>query len=100
MKNLNLRGAIALVAVIALIVVAGSARKLQADSSLHADVSGFCSNNDDFGRSHGECVSIAQAAVNATAGLGNADGVEICKILEQIFGPFPLGQCLRRYTRF
>jgi len=100
MKNLNLRIAIALVAVLALFVMAGSTQKVHADSSPHGDVSGFCSDNDDFGRSHGECVSIAQAAVNAIAGRGNADGVEICKLLEQMFGPFPMGQCVYRYTRF
>ena len=99
MKNLNLRGAVVLLAVVALIVVAGSAQKVKADSP-HGDSSGFCSDNDNFGRTHGECVSIAEAAAHATAGLGNADGVEICKLLEQIFGPFPLGQCISHYTKF
>jgi len=100
MKSSKLRVAIALLGLAAVVTVVSSVRKVQADSSPHADVSGFCSYNDNFGHSHGECVSIAQANVNALAGNGIADAVAICKILEGVFGPFPLGQCVSHFASY
>ena len=99
MKKTNLRLAVVLVGMIA-VFMAGSAGKVQAYGSPNADVSGFCSDNNDFGMSHGQCVSIAQANVNALAQRGNTDGVAICKILEQVFGPYPLGTCVSRFAKF
>jgi hypothetical protein len=98
MKKLHFRVAIALVALIAVFIVTGSTGKVHADPSSHGDVSGFCRDNADFGTSHGECVSIGEAHVNALADRGVTDGVAICKILEQVFGPFPLGQCVMRFA--
>jgi hypothetical protein len=98
MKKLNFRVAVAVVGLITVFIMAGSAKKLQADPSPNAAVSGFCSDNDDFGLRHGECVSIAEANVNALAGRGIADTLTVCKILEQVFGPFPLGQCVSRFA--
>jgi hypothetical protein len=96
MKKLNFR--VAIVGLIAVLIMAGSARKLQADPSPNAAVNGFCSDNDDFGLRHGQCVSIAEAFVNALANRGVADAINTCKILEQVFGPFPLGQCVSRFV--
>ena len=55
----------------------------------------FCTDNNNFGVSHGTCVSIIQAESNN----GNADPVAFCKIFELEvqqagFPPFPLGQCV------
>src|SRR5436190_15199021 len=97
MKKLNF-AALALTALIAVFMLAGSTEKVEAAPSPHGDVSGFCNDNDDFGRSHGECVSVAEANINALEGRGNTDSVAICKILEQVFGPFPLGQCISRFA--
>src|SRR5262249_19869633 len=98
MKKLDFRVAIAVVGLITVFFMAGSARTLQADPSPNAAVSGFCSDNDDFGLAHGQCVSITEAYVNALAGRGIADTINTCKILEQVFGPFPLGQCVSRFA--
>jgi hypothetical protein len=95
--------AFVLLALIGVCVGAGSAGKVQAGQAgpaSHGDVSGFCSDNNDFGTSHGECVSVAEANINALEDRGNADGVAICKMLERVFGPFPLGQCISRFARF
>jgi hypothetical protein len=92
--------AFVLLALIAVFLAAGPVGKVQADPSPHGDISGFCSDNDDFGMSHGECVSVAEANINALEGTGNADGVAICKMMERVFGPFPLGQCISRFARF
>ena len=99
MKRSNVGTALTLVVTIAVVcMLAGAAvGQVQADSSNNPDVSGFCSDNDDFGMSHGECVSLGEANVNALAGRGITDGVAICKVLEQIFGPFNFGQCVIRY---
>ena len=99
----RIKVAFVLLAVIGMFVVAGSAGKVQAGQAgptSHRDVSGFCSDNNDFGRSHGECVSVVEANINALEGRGNADNVAICKILERVFGPFPLGQCISRFSPF
>jgi len=98
MKKTGLRFAIAAVALIAVVMLAGSSESVQAGSSSNADVSGFCKDNDDFGMSHGTCVSIGETNVNALAQRGATDGVTICKILEQVFGPFPLGECVSRFA--
>jgi hypothetical protein len=100
MKRTNFRVVIALLAVVAVVVLAGPVERAQADSPDHADVNGFCSDNDDFGMSHGECVSITQTHVNALAERGNTDGVTICKVLQEVFGPFPLGDCVRRFAKY
>jgi hypothetical protein len=99
MKTSNVSKAIALVVIIAIVyMLAGAAvRQVQANSLANGDVSGFCSDNDDFGMSHGECVSFGEANVNALAGRGITDGVAICKSLEQVFGHFNFGQCVIRY---
>ena len=101
MKRVNV--AVVLLALIGLFVVASPVGKVQAGQaspSARGDISGFCSDNDDFGMSHGECVSVAEANINALEGRGNADGVAICKMLERVFGPFPLGQCISRFARY
>ena len=100
MKNMNFRYAIAVMALIALLVAVAPVRNVQAAPSLNPDVSGFCSDNDDFGLSHGQCTSIAETNINALAGRGNTDNVTICKALENVFGPFPLGQCVSRLAGF
>ena len=74
------------------------AGKVQANPSPNADVSGFCSDNDDFGMSHGECVSVGETNVNALEGRGITDVVTVCKILEGVFGPFPLGNCISHFA--
>ncbi len=51
----------------------------------------FCADNGDFGISHGQCVSQAEA------NNGNADAVAFCRILELDFGPFPLGRCVSHF---
>jgi hypothetical protein len=98
MKTLNFRVATLLVALIAALTVTGSADKVQAGPSPHAAINGFCDANNDFGHSHGECVSIAETNVNALANRGVTDGVTICKVLEEVFGPFPLGDCVSRFA--
>jgi hypothetical protein len=100
MKKLNVRIGIALVGLTAVLIVAGSVNKAQAGPPSHADVSGFCSDNNDFGRSHGECVSVGEAAVNAVEGRGITEAVAVCKILEGVFGPFPLGQCVSHFASY
>ena len=99
MKRLNLGAIIALVVLIAVVyMLAGSAvGRVQAESKDNSNVSGFCSDNDDFGMSHGACVSLGEANVNALAGRGITDGVAICRALEDVFGPFNFGQCVIRY---
>jgi hypothetical protein len=98
MKRSNIAKAVALVVIVAITyMLAGAVGRVQANSSDNADVSGFCSDNDDFGMSHGQCVSLGEANVNALAGRGISDGVAICRSLEQIFGPFNFGQCVIRY---
>lgn len=94
--------AFVLLALIGVFVVAGPVGKVQAGQapSPRGDVSGFCSDNDDFGMSHGECVSFAEANINALEGRGNTDGVAICEMLERVFGPFPLGQCISRFAQY
>ena len=99
----RIKVAFVLLALIGVFVVAGSAVKVQAGQALptsHGDVSGFCSDNDDFGMSHGECVSVVEANINALEGRGIADSVAICKMLERAIGPFPLGQCISRFARY
>jgi hypothetical protein len=98
MKKLYFRLGIVLIGLIAVLAVAGSTENLQAGSN--ADVSGFCRDNDDFGMSHGECVSIGETNVNALAQRGVTDGVTICQILHDVFGPFPLGNCVSRYAGY
>ena len=97
MNKLILCAAIGVVALVTVFMVSGSAGDFPTGAANHGDVSGFCSDNDDFGMSHGECVAIGQANVNALAGRGISDGVAICKILEEVFGPFNFGQCVIRY---
>jgi hypothetical protein len=97
MNKLILRISIALVAVATVFMVSGAAGDFPTGAANHGDVSGFCSDNDDFGMSHGECVAIGEANVNALAGRGISDGVAICKILEEVFGPFNFGQCVIHY---
>ena len=53
----------------------------------------FCADNGDFGISHGQCVSQAEA------NNGNADAVAFCRILELDFGPFPLGRCVSHFQQ-
>ena len=53
----------------------------------------FCADNGDFGISHGQCVSQAEAKN------GNADAVAFCRILELDFGPFPLGRCVSHFQQ-
>jgi len=97
MSKLISRFAIALVVVFTVFMVSGSAGDFPTGAASHGDVSGFCSDNDDFGMSHGQCVAIGQANINALAGRGITDGVAICKMLEEVFGPFNFGQCIIRY---
>jgi hypothetical protein len=98
MKTTNLRLTIVSAGLIAAFMLAVPAGKLAAVPNPNADVSGFCSANNDFGRSHGECVSIGEANVNALAQRGVTDDVAICKILQQVFGPFPLGNCISHFA--
>ena len=97
MNKLILCAAIGLVAVVTVFLASSSAGDFPTGAADHADVSGFCKDNDDFGMSHGQCVAIGQANINALAGRGITDGVAICKMLEEVFGPFNFGQCLSRY---
>ena len=96
MKRLEI--AVALVTLMAVFVFVSSVARLQANPSPHGDVSGFCSENNDFGYSHGDCVSIGETNVNALADRGITDGVTICRILENAFGPFPLGRCVTHFV--
>jgi hypothetical protein len=99
MKTLNLGAIFALVVLIAIVYVLAGAGvgRVHAESQHNSDVSGFCTDNDDFGMSHGACVSLGEANVNALAGRGITDGVAICRVLEEVFGPFNFGQCVIRY---
>jgi hypothetical protein len=99
MKRLNISAIISAVVLVAVvyILVGGAVGRVQAESQQHSDVSGFCKDNDDFGMSHGACVSLGEANVNALAARGITDGVAICRALEQVFGPFNFGQCVIRY---
>jgi len=98
MKRLNLRVAITVVALMTVFIIAGSAGKVQADPSPQENVNRFCTDNGDFAMSHGECVSIGETNINALADRGVTDAVTICKILEEVFGPFPLGRCISRFA--
>jgi len=98
MKRINLRLTIVSAGLIAAFVLAVPAGKLAAAPDRNSDVSGFCTANDDFGRSHGECVSIGEANVNALEQRGVTSDVAICKILHQVFGPFPLGNCISHFA--
>jgi len=100
MKKQNFRIGFALVGLIAALIVTGSVHKVQAGPPSHADVSGFCSDNSDFGRSHGECVSLGEAAVNAVEGRGITEAVAVCKVLEAVFGRFPLGNCVSHFASY
>ena len=101
MKKLNFRFAIAVLGLAVFILAAsfGSVR-VHAGPSSNGAVSGFCSDNDDFGRSHGDCVSIGEADVNALEQRGVTDSVELCKYLEHVFGPFPMGNCISRFASY
>jgi len=97
MNKLILCTAIGAVALVTVFIVSGSAGDFPIGAGSHANVSGFCTDNDDFGMGHGQCVAIGQANINALAGRGISDGVAICKMLEEVFGPFNFGQCLSHY---
>jgi hypothetical protein len=93
--------AIALVALATLLFVSGPVNAVHAQSPAdREDIQGFCNDNNDFGMSHGDCVSVAETNINALAGSGNTDGVTICKILENVFGPFPMGDCVNRFAKY
>jgi hypothetical protein len=100
MKRSHSRISYAVVGLMLALMMAGSIPHARANPSPQADVQGFCSDNEDFGMSHGECVSIAETNVNALAARGNTDGVTICQILENVFGPFPMGQCVSRFAGY
>jgi hypothetical protein len=100
MKKTNLHVAVCLSAVIALFLMASATVKVQADPAPNSNVSQFCTENNDFGHTHGECVSIWEANANAFAGKGIAEAVALCKILEEVFGPFPLGQCISHFASY
>ena len=53
----------------------------------------FCADDGDFGISHGQCVSQAEA------NNGNADAIAFCRILQLDFGPFPLGRCVSHFQQ-
>ena len=98
MKKTNVRLTIVSVGLIAAFMLVAPAGKLAAVPNPNTGVSSFCSENNDFDRSHGECVSIGEANVNALAERGVTDDVTICRILQQVFGPFPLGNCISHFT--
>ena len=78
MKIVNSRLTIAMAGLIAVFLLAGSADKVQANPSPNAGVSGFCTANNDFGTSHGQCVSVGETNVNALEQRGVTDAVTGC----------------------
>src|SRR5262245_41910222 len=87
MKKPNLHVAGCLSALLALVLIASVTVKVHADPAPNSSVSQFCTENNDFGRTHGECVSIWEANANALAGKGIAEAVALCKILQEVLGP-------------
>ena len=47
----------------------------------YKNASEFCKDNDDFGESHGKCVSIIENCFNR----GNASAVCVCKVWELLY---------------
>ena len=65
------------------------------------NASQYCKENDDYGVSHGKCVSTVEACI--PPGTAYPDAVCICKFLkatdptgyEEFFGSLGLGQCIQ-----
>ena len=101
MKKFDFRFTVTVLA-FAVFILAGSFSSVtvHADPTSSAAVSGFCSDNDDFGRSHGDCVSIGEANVNTLEQRGVTDSVALCRYLEHVFGPFPMGNCVSHFASY
>jgi hypothetical protein len=71
---------------------------LRSGSVVHADsgMSQFCTAHDDFGLTHGQCVSLFESSDNSSAGI-----VTECKVLLVPLGFFrSVGDCVSTLNMF